>query len=65
MSREHLTPRAVFGVPLILGVLNLIGLTGALLADGLWDWLGAGLLGVSVVAIAWARLRPPDQARSP
>ncbi|MDY6923038.1 MAG: hypothetical protein SWI22_03635 [Pseudomonadota bacterium] len=48
---------AIFGAPLALAALSLIGLIGALLADGLWDGLGAGLLGVSVLAIAWARLR--------
>lgn len=61
MSREHLTPRAIFGVPLILGVLSLIGLMGALLTDGPWDWLAAGLLAVSVAVIAWARLRQPNR----
>lgn len=48
---------AIFGAPLILAVLSLIGLVGALLADGLWDGLGAGLLGITVVAIAGARFR--------
>lgn len=48
---------AIFATPLVLAALSLIGLIGALLADGLWDGLGAGLLGTSVATIVWARLR--------
>ncbi|MBU1383745.1 MAG: hypothetical protein KKG14_03505 [Alphaproteobacteria bacterium] len=48
---------AIFGAPLALAVLSLIGLIGALLADGLWDGLGAALLGASLAAIVWARFR--------
>lgn len=49
---------AIFGAPLVLAVLSLTGLVGALLADGLWDGLGAGLLAASLVTIVWARSRP-------
>lgn len=49
---------AIFGAPLTLAVLSLIGLVGALLADGAWDRIGAGLLAASLVTIAWARFRP-------
>lgn len=48
---------STFGWPLVLGVLNSIGLVGALLWDGVWDWLGALLLATSIGVIAWARLR--------
>jgi hypothetical protein len=47
----------IFALPLMIAVLALIGLVGALLDDGWWDGLGAGLLAVSVVAIVGARLR--------
>lgn len=57
MSRGNLSTIAIFGAPLALAVLSLIGLVGALLADGLWDGLGAGLLGVTVVTIVGARFR--------
>lgn len=57
MSRGNLPTIAIFGAPMALAVLSLIGLIGALLADGLWDGLGAGLLAASLVAIGWARLR--------
>ena len=57
MSRGNLPTIAIFGAPLALAVLSLIGLVGALLADGLWDGVGAGLLAASLAAIVWARLR--------
>ena len=47
----------VFAWPLVLFVLGLTGLVGALLADGLWDGLGAALVATAVVAIVWARIR--------
>jgi hypothetical protein len=47
----------VFAWPLILFVLGLTGLVGALLADGLWDGLGAALVATGVVAIVWARIK--------
>lgn len=47
----------IFVLPLTIAALALIGLVGALLDDGLWDGLGAGLLAVSVVAIVGARLQ--------
>ena len=57
MKRENLPTRAIFGAPLALAALSLIGLVGALLADGLWDGLGAGLLATCLVAAGWARMR--------
>ena len=52
--------KSTFGWPLVLGVLNSVGLVGALLWDGLWDGLGALLLAASIGVIAWARLRRPS-----
>lgn len=57
MSRKDLGFRATFGVPIILFALSLIGLIGALLEDGLWDWLGAALLGTPLLVLAWALIR--------
>jgi len=56
MSRGDLGPVRIFGAPLVLAVLSLVGLVGALLADGAWDWIGAGLLTTTFVAVARARL---------
>jgi len=67
MSRRDLGARAVFGAPLVIAVLSLTGLVGALLADGAWDWIGAGLLSVCLIVPA-ARLIPrrpsPRQPRA-
>jgi uncharacterized membrane protein YraQ (UPF0718 family) len=48
---------AIFGAPLVLALLSLIGLIGALLADGLWDGIGAALLATGPATIIWSRLR--------
>ncbi|MBU1539974.1 MAG: hypothetical protein KKC29_11525 [Alphaproteobacteria bacterium] len=47
----------IFGAPLMLAGLSLTGLVGALLADGLWDWIGAALLAAALLVLAWARVR--------
>lgn len=64
MSRRDLGPWAIFGAPLALAVLSLIGLVGALLADGAWDGIGAGLLALCLVVAALARRRARHQRRS-
>jgi len=58
MTRKATLART-FAMPLLLAALSLTGLIGALLADGAWDWIGAGLLGSVVAAVVWARLRIP------
>ena len=50
---------SVFRWPLLLGILSLTGLIGALLRDGMWDWLGAALIAMSAGAVVWARLKAP------
>tara|TARA_R110002167_G_scaffold1352_2_gene6021 strand:- start:7943 stop:8125 length:183 start_codon:yes stop_codon:yes gene_type:complete len=45
----------IFAIPLALALVSLIGLVGALLGDGAWDLIGAGLLATTLVAILWAR----------
>ena len=53
---------SIFRWPLLLGVLSLTGLIGALLWDGLWDWLGVTLIAVSVVTVVGARIRVSTKA---
>ena len=55
-SHKALGLGAVFAAPLTLFVLSLVGLIGALLEDGAWDWIGSALLATAVIAVAWARL---------
>ena len=61
MRTRRLGLGAVFAVPAVLFVLSLIGLVGALLADGAWDGIGAALLAMAVAAAVWARLRGPGR----
>ena len=65
MSRRDLGLWSIFRLPLLIGVLSLVGLIGALLGDGLWDGLGAALLvgGLALATAAWARQRS-TRARS-
>lgn len=63
MSGRHQTLWTIFRWPLLIAVLGLTGLVGALLEDGLWDWIGAGLIAVAVGAVVWARWRARATAR--
>lgn len=53
--KSNLVP--IFAAPFALALLSLIGLVGALLADGPWDWIGAALLAAAPGTALWARLR--------
>ncbi len=44
----------IFRVPLMLGVLSVVGLISALLADGVWDVVSWCALGVPLLAVVWA-----------
>lgn len=43
----------VFAIPVLLGLLSVVGLLSALLGDGAWDALSWLTLGVPCVVIAW------------
>ena len=49
----------IWGAPLLLAVLTIIGLSSALLGDGVWDLVSAVALGAPVAAGAWYSLRRP------
>ena len=51
------TPSQIWGAPIALAVLTLIGLISALLGDGVWDAVSALALGVPVLACLWYGLR--------
>ena len=59
MSRADFSLWRIFRIPLLLVALSLTGLIGALLDDGLWDGVGAGLLAATLViaTVAWLRRR--------
>ena len=47
----------VWTMPILLAVLTVIGLVGALLEDGWWDWLAATAFGTPVVVGGWYSFR--------
>ncbi|WP_394781940.1 hypothetical protein [Undibacterium sp.] len=47
----------LWGWPIALGMLTIIGLVSALLGDGIWDYLSALSLGVPVAVGGWYSLR--------
>ena len=47
----------VWGMPVLLAVLTIIGLVSALLGDGAWDLVSALALGAPVAVGAWCGLR--------
>ena len=54
----------LWGAPLLLSVLTLIGLVSALTGDGgLHYWVSWLLLGLPVVLCAWYAWRPPRKRR--
>ncbi|MET0859133.1 MAG: hypothetical protein ABWY27_20465 [Telluria sp.] len=48
---------ALWGAPLLLGILTALGLVSALLGDGIWDTVSALALGAPVLVGAWFALR--------
>jgi hypothetical protein len=46
--------KAIFATPAVVAILSLIGLVGALLGDGVWDWIGWLGLGVCITVMVWA-----------
>ena len=57
------TPSQIWGAPILLGVLTLIGLIAALLGDGVWDLVSSLALGAPVLVGAWYGLRRPQAKR--
>jgi xanthosine utilization system XapX-like protein len=54
MKSRPLGLTAIFAIPLVVAILSLIGLVGALLGDGVWDWIGWIGLGACVAVAGWA-----------
>lgn len=50
-------PSQIFAVPLLIGVVSAIGLTAALLGDGVWDAVSWLALGVPVVVVGRCGIR--------
>jgi hypothetical protein len=56
-AREAGSLRRIFGIPLMLGILSLVGLVAALLGDGIWDAVSWIALGTPLAVSAWAVMR--------
>lgn len=54
MKTGPFSPKAIFAIPVAVAILSLIGLVGALLGDGVWDWIGWLGLGACIAVMAWA-----------
>ena len=50
--------RAVWGMPILLGVLTAGGLVAGLLGDGCWDLVSVAGLGTPVLVGAWHMFKP-------
>ena len=53
-ARRGLGAAAIFGMPILLAIVSLIGLVVGLLGDGWHDLASALAVAVPVVVIAWA-----------
>jgi hypothetical protein len=47
----------MWGAPILLAILTIIGLISALLGDGIWDHVSAVGLGIPVALCLWFGLR--------
>jgi hypothetical protein len=56
------TAQQIWGAPVALGVITIVGLLSALLGDGVWDLVSVIALAVPIGVIAWYWSRP---AQSP
>jgi hypothetical protein len=58
MTATRRSLAVIFRWPLLIGIASGYGLVAALVADGVWDWLGSLTLFVPVALACWFWLRP-------
>jgi hypothetical protein len=56
------TNRQIWGMPIVLGLLTVVGLLVALVGDGVWDLVSVAALAMPVLVGCWYAFRP---AQSP
>jgi len=61
--RPHRTLSQIFAVPLLIGVLSIVGLVAALVGDGVWDGL-SWLMLVTPIIIYAICVHLPRRAKS-
>ncbi|RJF74325.1 hypothetical protein [Rhodopseudomonas palustris] len=55
--RASSTTAQIFAAPLAIGIISALGLTTALLGDGVWDWISWAALSLPVaVAVVYWRI---------
>ncbi len=57
------TPSQIWAIPILLGILTMVGLIAALLGDGVLDLVSAVTLGIPVLAGIWYSLRRAPRKR--
>ena len=55
MSRRPTSLVRLFGAPLLIALVSLVGLVSALMGDGVADWISWAGLAIPVAVIVWAR----------
>jgi len=50
--------RAIWGMPIALGLLTVVGLLVALVGDGVWDLVSVAALAVPVLVGCWYTFKP-------
>jgi uncharacterized membrane protein YkvI len=50
--------RQIWGMPVVLGLLTIVGLLVALLGDGIWDLVSVAALAVPVLVGCWHAFKP-------
>ena len=50
--------RAIWGMPIVLGLLTIAGLLVALVGDGIWDLVSVATLAVPVLVGCWYAFKP-------
>ncbi|MBY4896136.1 hypothetical protein [Cupriavidus sp. AU9028] len=53
----------IYGMPIVLAGLGVVGLASALFADGLWDWMSWVALGTMTAVALWHAGRRSPAAR--
>lgn len=53
----------LWGMPILLGVLTVVGLVAALLGDGPWDAVSGVALGLPVLLGVWHGLRTQERGQ--
>lgn len=57
-AAKHRTIWQIFAIPLLIGMLSVVGLVSALVGDGIWDGLSWLLLFVPIIICAACILVP-------